>query len=394
MRTLYRLFMTALFLLSAMAVVAQSGGRNYILTRTYTGASQYTEDIVYHDGLGRPVQTVSHGASPSGDDIVNNQLYDGLGRVGEEWLAGTSGLDGEYVSNEYLMNRIIPLHNGDMRSFTSNRYEASSEGRILRRQLPGESWNNAGKSVEYDYRLNDTSNELSCFRVVKSSNSRDEDHITIGGAFSPGCLDVTTITDEDGRKSLTFVNGMGQTVLERIVLSESQFLDTYYVYDLYGNVCAVLPPMASAKLSGAPEELDEALNDYAYLYGYDKLNRCVRKKLPGADWTYCKYDRSGHCIFTQDGELRKGGKWKFSIPDAHGREVMTGICSNANTDEFSDKVVKAVFNVNESLNGSGYHISNLLLVNPEFHTIMYYDSYDFLQHVAFRQLKNDLAYKP
>ena len=380
--------------LSWMAARAQSEDKNYILSRTYTGTSQYQEEIVYHDGLGRPVQTVRHGASPMGDDIVTNLIYDGLGRVGEQWLAGTSGMDGEYVSNDYLMSRVIPLHDGDLRSFISNRYEASGDGRLLRQQLPGELWYDAEKAVEYDYRLNTSYGELSCLWVAKTSSSRDSDCITVNGAFAPGCLNVTRITDEDGRVSLTFVNEMEQTLLERIVLSESQFLDTYYVYDLYGNICAVLPPMASAKLTGSEDEFQDALEAFAYIYGYDQLNRCTRKKLPGAEWIYYRYDRSGHCIFTQDGELRKESKWRFSIPDAHGREVMSGVCANTNTDDFSDKTVCAVFNVNESLNGSGYYLSNLLLVNPEFQTIMYYDSYDYLQHVAFAQVKNALAYDP
>ena len=394
MNTLYRLFMTACLLLSMIASHAQSDDRNYILSRTYTGAAQYIEDIVYHDGLGRPIQTVRHGASPSGDDIVTNRIYDGLGRVVEDWLAGTSGQNGDFVSHEYLMNRTIPLHDNDIRSFTRYRYESSTDGRPISQQQPGEAWLNDDRKVKYEYCLNSHSGELACLRIVKSLSDRSSDLISIEGLYDDGCLDVTKVTDEDNRVSMTFINGLGQTVMERIVLSDSKFLDTYYVYDLYGNLCMVLPPMASAKLQASSTEFEETLNDYAYIYGYDMLNRCVRKKLPGADWIYYCYDRAGHCLFTQDGELRKVGKWRFSIPDAHGRVVMTGICSNTNTCDFTDKTVRAVFNENESLNGSGYTISNLLLANPEFHVILYYDSYDFMKHVAFSQIKTDLAYKP
>lgn len=35
-----------------------------------------------------------------------------------------------------------------------------------------------------------------------------------------------------------------------------------------------------------------------------------------------------------------------------------------------------------------------MLANPEFHVILYYDSYDFMKHVSFSQIKTDLAYKP
>ena len=393
MKTAYRIIIVVSALLVALAAHAQSDNRNYILSRTYTGASQYMEDIVYHDGVGRPVQTVNRGASPSGDDIVTNRIYDNFGRVGEEWLAGTSAQDGAFVSHEYLLHRTIPLRGNDIRPFTRNRYESSGDGRLLSQQLPGEAWDLDDKKVEYEYSLNGASGEYACLRVIKSVADRESDLVNVDGQYADGSLDVTKITDEDGRVYLTFVNGLGQTVLERTVLSDTQYMDTYYVYDMYGNLFMVLPPMASAKLQTSAAALEAAIDDYAYIYGYDMLNRCVRKKLPGAEWIYYRYDRSGHCLFTQDGELRKEGRWKFSIPDAHGREVMTGTCSNTDTGEYTDKAIKAVFNVNECLDGSGYVVQRLLLSDPHFHVIRYYDSYDFLKHVAFSAVKDSLAYR-
>ena len=36
----------------------------------------------------------------------------------------------------------------------------------------------------------------------------------------------------------------------------------------------------------------------------------------------------GNCIFTQDGEMRQRGEWKYTIPDKFGRMALAGICKN------------------------------------------------------------------
>lgn len=51
----------------------------------------------------------------------------------------------------------------------------------------------------------------------------------------------------------------------------SKQYDTYYVYDIKGNLCYVLPPMYQ-------ESHDLSL--YAYQYSYDNRNHCIMKKNP------------------------------------------------------------------------------------------------------------------
>lgn len=57
--------------------------------------------------------------------------------------------------------------------------------------------------------------------------------------------------------------------------------DTYTVYDDYGNVCFVLPPPAADGLTeeGVYDARSAILQNYAYIYRYDKYNRCIYKKL-------------------------------------------------------------------------------------------------------------------
>lgn len=49
-------------------------------------AGQCRRTATYADGLGRPVQTVRIGASPSGADLVTRTDYDSAGRESRSWL--------------------------------------------------------------------------------------------------------------------------------------------------------------------------------------------------------------------------------------------------------------------------------------------------------------------
>ena len=124
--------------------------------------------------------------------------------------------------------------------------------------------------------------------------------------------------------------------------------------------------MASMLLVDADEPAkQEILNDYAYIYRYDNLDRCSRRKLPGKDWEYMYYDKAGNCIFMQDGELRKEGKWKFQICDRQSRPVMSGLCRNTDIQYVYSQYVYATFSSTRGDDITGYVSNGLQLVDPE-----------------------------
>ena len=121
---------------------------------------------------------------------------------------------------------------------------------------------------------------------------------------------------------------------------------------------------------------------YAYIYHYDKYNRCIYKKLPGCDPVYTIYDAADRPVFTQDGEQRKRNEWSFSIPDGFGRVVLSGICKNqpaygAESTPLDTVVVKAAW-ANEENPLKGYRLEGITLSSPTVLSVNYYDSYDFL----------------
>ncbi|MDD3037133.1 RHS repeat-associated core domain-containing protein [Bacteroides sp.] len=166
-------------------------------------------------------------------------------------------------------------------------------------------------------------------------------------------------------------------------------LDTYYVYDNYGNLRMVLPPAASDLLTSTTTpaswiETAAAIQKYAYIYKYDGRNRCIYKKLPGCDPVYTVYDSADRPIFVQDGMQRSKGEWSFSIPDVFGRIVLTGTCKNTldyTNDPLKNVVVKATRSslVSQTNVLKGYDLpSGFALTTPTVLSVNYYDRYSFI----------------
>lgn len=339
----------------------------------------------FYDSFGYLSQSVRHGFSPDGRDVAIDYASDIAGRVTRRSQPFPCSSDGKKVGN------VLPSVRGyynDMSPFCDYVYEKSAGGRMMSDSGPGQMWKSQGRSKKISYHLNEADGLYSCVLWKMSNQNITDDKFQSAGLCPAGYLNVVERSDEDGIKVIEFVDPAGHKVLERRV-NGKEYLDTYSIYDLRGNLRVVLPPMASKSLEGtlSAEQKEDVVDKYAYLYGYDPLDRNIRKKFPGQEWEYRTYDKAGHCIFVQDGELRKVGKWRFSIPDRHGRTAMTGLCSNAGEDLSSMYVYADV----SSLAEIGYVIENLSLVAPEYHTVNYYDSYSCLQTGSLKQYSSVLS---
>lgn len=219
--------------------------------------------------------------------------------------------------------------------------------------------------------------------------------------YVAGELFVTRICDEEGNTSYEFRDKLGQTILTR-QLCEGKLHDTYYLYDVYGNLKAVLPPEASDKLTNAAStsawtDTNTHLQQFAYLYKYDSGRRCIARKIPGCEWVYLIYDKADRLIFTQDGEQRKRGEWLFTLPDVFGRVCVTGLCKNtlnAPAETTLNNVV-TVARDNTTAAYKGYSApSGITLSAPQLLSVNYYDDYAFLNKSAIPEFNNtDFAYE-
>jgi RHS repeat-associated protein len=124
------------------------------------------------------------------------------------------------------------------------------------------------------------------------------------------------------------------------------------------------------------------VNDYAYLYKYDKRQRLIEKKLPGAQCIYMVYDNRDRLVMTQDGEQRKNNQWTFTKYDALNRPVITGLYTHstvATQAEMSSLINTNIFyeTYTENIATHGYSNTVFPINNIDVLTVTYYDDHRF-----------------
>ncbi|MDQ1161505.1 RHS repeat-associated protein [Chryseobacterium sp. SORGH_AS 447] len=310
-------------LLAAGLSYAQTGGlsagENYVYTKNCLNedCSRKTEAVEYSDGLGRSKQVIGIKSSPSGKDVVTPLEYDVFGRQVRSYLPipQTGTQNGALYADP---KAVAPqTYGSDPYFYSESVMESSPSAKILSGTKPGADYH--GYSVNYGYEMN-AAGEVKKYTVTTSwTNGATDNAITLSGNYSAGALVKTSVTDEDGHKTTEFKNGKGQTVLVR-----KENADTYYVYNKYGHLAYVIPPLAASQALTAT-----LLNDLCYQYRYDSRGRQVEKKLPGKGWEYTVYDRQDRVLMTQDANMGASKQWLFTKYDKLGRAVYTGIFTSA-----------------------------------------------------------------
>ncbi len=347
-----------ILVLLPMIVIGQSATENYIKSTTYKKPSSpgpidfdnpadVAIQVTYFDGLGRPIQQVAKQQSSSGKSIVTHIEYDGLGRQVKEYLPYTSNAtDVNFVTHagqETLVYYSDPyaVTGNPHFELTTNPYsekllEASPLNRVFKQSAPGNDWalNPTGSdhSIKFDYQSNDIADYVKQFSITTDWDSGLGlyDIITFedDGYYVKSKL-YKTITKNENWTGVTldntteeFKDKEGKIILKRTFDNEHPH-DTYYVYDDYGNLTYVIPPLVEAH-----NTIDDTiLNGLCYQYKYDHRNRLVEKKLPGKDWEFIVYDKLDRVVSTGPalspfGDSTEG--WMFTKYDAFGRVCYTG----------------------------------------------------------------------
>ena len=235
------------------------------------------------------------------------------------------------------------------------------------------------------YLVNDGSGLLSCSGYLVESDTS----LTCVGTLPSGNLRVEKKTDEDGNVTLTFTDRLGRKTLDRTVDGE-RYQDTYYVYDDLGLLRYVLTPEASAVMSssGTFGDSSSPLSAQAYVYKYDGKGRCVSKRLPGCAPILYRYDKGDVPIFSQDGEMRKRGKWMFSFRDALGRDAVSGVWPSAQAPSPAVPVV-ATYDGASPL--GGYSVNTPVPSDCKPLSVSYYDDHSFMDDLVPSDARRVLA---
>lgn len=65
-------------------------------------------------------------------------------------------------------------------------------------------------------------------------------------------------------QTIEFTNGKGQMILSRKTTGSSETADTYYVYNEYGHLAYIFPPILSVKTKWCHKDLDVSTYSYRY----------------------------------------------------------------------------------------------------------------------------------
>ncbi|KAB6207019.1 polymorphic toxin type 10 domain-containing protein, partial [Bacteroides xylanisolvens] len=203
--------------------------------------------------------------------------------------------------------------------------------------------------------------------------------VSCAGTYASGELYVVKEVDEDNHVRYEFTDKEGRIVLTRSINGNEGMDDTYYIYDIFGNLRVVLPPMCSANFySGSLTDSASVLSDYAFLYKYDTRNRCIGKKQPGCEWVELVYDRCDRLIFTQNGKERANNEWAFHLEDLSGRSVLTGVyLGTPDFQNCASEDIYAEFTSNTDSPYYGYTIYGLQNHYLDIQQVYFYDTYEY-----------------
>ncbi len=329
MKHFYEKLIYSTFLaLGSTCIQAQTTTENFIKTQECLDATCVTkkETVVYFDGLGREKQALQVAGSPTGKTIVTQIEYDGFGRQAKENLPfPITAATNTIVSAATNGNTFYSTLTGDTTPFSEKTFENSPLNRVLAQAAPGNSWKKGANEIKFDYATNTDADKVQKFGVTLSAAFVPT--LTLSGNYTAGSLYKTITTDENGQPIQEFKDKEGKIILKRINIptitgttNSSGNHDTYYVYDIYGNLTYVIPPKLVEVGTTVLANYTANLAELGYQYQYDDKNRLVEKQLPGKGREFMVYDKLDRLVATRDSQ----NEWIFTKYDKFNRIVYTG----------------------------------------------------------------------
>lgn len=392
-------------------------------TQTPVSSPSITDAVITNyifNGDGRLAQKREHMNSNSGNDIVTNYEYDAMGRESKihlPYVNSTPSLNYDYnaLSDQLgYYGSPNPSQTGNPYLESTNNpyneiiYESSVLGRELKMSFPGDDWSISNDNIKItDYQTNTTTEQIKLFKAVGTWNSGSGLYTIAltanGSTYHPqGQLYKIIKKNEnwvsgDNNTVHIFIDKQGRRIMSRVfgisVVNGSEINtqhDTYYVYDQYGNLTYVIPPLADTNID------QTVLDNLCYQYKYDSENRLCEKKLPAKRWEYYVYDKLNRLIASGPAKnpfsnLTTEG-WDVRKYDAFNRviincwvQVGTSVNSsnrkalqdqlNLQSSNFSENKSTS----NSTINGISFRYTNVAYPTSGYHvlSVNYYDDYNF-----------------
>ncbi|OQP55780.1 DUF6443 domain-containing protein [Niastella populi] len=345
---------------------------NTLMTRDVKDVRQITQ---YLDGLGRPLQTVvkkgslvTNSANPvsaaNAIDLVSPVVYDEFGRESFKYLpfgannngGNTSISDGMFKLNPFQQQAFFysdthansPIKGqGETTYYSQVKFEASPLNRAEENFAPGNNWAGTSaqtieanrRSVKTKYWINTAVDVVRVWTVTNSALGTFGTYASTS-TYPAGELFKNVTVDEHNKQVIEFKDKEGKVILKKVQLTavsddgsgkdHTGWLCTYYIYDDLNNLRCVIQPQAVKLMNDAANwDLTPWLAEQCFRYEYDKRQRMVMKKVPGATEVYLVYDARDRLVMTQDALLRAGNKWMVTLYDELNRPIQTGLLLNS-----------------------------------------------------------------
>ncbi len=325
----------------------------------------FIENITFEDAIGRPIQSKEIAAGKNGEDIIKHFVYENVwGRQLNDYLPyasanqqGRGVLDQNAAANQSSFYQTHPEVAHDNKPFSNVVFDDSKDiSKVIKSYGPGAAWKNTttgidkfSKQESYLYKHSEFSSKpiyrfLWGYPLGWNEKAMTDNDNPNHQTYWDQELMVSESISEDGQKTFSFTNQLGQTVATRIMplrpASSLVPLTTYYVYDPFGRLRMKIPPNVS-KLFGTHASIVHSggiiqlapdlpcgplVNALCTRYFYDDKGRLIEEHKPGGGKVETVYDILNRPVMSQDESQRlgEGNRWSFVKYDRIGRQVLTG----------------------------------------------------------------------
>lgn len=157
----------------ALPVSAQVSSENYVQTTQRISDTQVLTTTQYYDGLGRPFEKVEQRVTPSGDNLIHLQQYDGLGRDMQD---GNLRKQGQWLFFQYYgkKGRVVQSHSSNLLGGWEHTYSSYTYAGSLQQTKHVHTANGKQEVVEeYDYAYDHVGRLVKTTYSVNGSDKRE-----------------------------------------------------------------------------------------------------------------------------------------------------------------------------------------------------------------------------
>lgn len=155
-------------------------------------------------------------------------------------------------------------------------------------------------------------------------------------AYPAGQLTIKTTLTPNGSQTKEYFDKDNREVCKKVwgncMISGSDWMTTYYIYDDENKLVQIYTPSATRLLAADPTSI---VTNLSYSYSYNAYGSQTNTTTPGQSGSeYVVYDLKNRPVLYQSPLLASMGKFKFNIYDSRDRVIISGYFTDVNDYSF------------------------------------------------------------